>query len=62
MTLEYYTPKEISKMFNIHYQKVLELIHLGKLESYKIDGLYKISSYALNQYLLSIKVKSFWKK
>lgn len=58
----FYTPKEISEMLKVHYQKVLELIALGKLEAYKIDGVYRISSYSLNKYLLSVKVKSYWKK
>ncbi len=60
--IEYYSPKEISTLLKIHYQKVLELIALGKLEAYKIDGSYRISSYSLNKYLLSVKVKSYWKK
>lgn len=58
----FHTPKEISNTLKIHYRKVLELIALGKLEAYKIDGSYRISSYGLNKYLLSVKVKSFWKK
>ncbi len=58
----FYTPTEISKMLKVHYQKILELIALGKLEAYKIDGSYRISSYSLNKYLLSVKVKSYWKK
>ena len=60
--IEYFKPSEISKMLKVHYQKVLELIALGKLEAYKIDGGYRISSYSLNKYLLSVKVKSYWKK
>ena len=60
--IEYYTPRDISSLLKIHYQKVLELIALGKLEAYKIDGSYRISSYSLNKYLLSVKVKSYWKK
>lgn len=58
----FYTPTEISKILKVHYQKILELIALGKLEAYKIDGSYRISSYSLNKYLLSVKVKSYWKK
>lgn len=58
----FHTPKEISSLLKIHYQKVLELIALGKLEAYKIDGVYRIASYSLNKYLLSVKVKSYWKK
>lgn len=60
--IEYYSPTEISKILKIHYRKVLELIAFGKLEAYKIDGSYRISSYSLNKYLLSVKVKPFWKK
>ena len=60
--IEYYTPRDISILLKIHYRKVLELIAFGKLEAYKIGGSYRISSYGLNKYLLSVKVKSFWKK
>lgn len=60
--IEYYSPTEISQILKIHYRKVLELIAFGKLEAYKIDGSYRISSYSLNKYLLSVKVKPFWKK
>lgn len=60
--IEYYSPIELSKMLKVHYRKVLELIAFGKLEAYKIDGSYRISSYSLNKYLLSVKVKPFWKK
>ena len=58
----FYKPTEIAEMLKVHYQKVLELIALGKLDAYKIDGSYRVSSYSLNKYLLSVKVKSYWKK
>ena len=59
---EYYSPIELSKMLKIHYRKVLELIAFGKLEAYKIGGSYRISDYSLNKYLMSVKVKPYWKK
>ncbi len=58
----FHTPRDISTLLKVHYQKVLELIALGKLEAYKIDGSYRISSCSLTKYLLSVKVKSYWKK
>lgn len=62
MNMNLLTPKEVAQILKINYNKVLELIALGKIEAYKVGGSYRISSIALNKYLQSVKVKSFWKK
>lgn len=58
---KFYTPKELADLLKINYHKVLELIHLGRLEAYKIDGACHISDFQLHKYLEANKYKSYWK-
>lgn len=57
-----YTPKEIAEMLSISYHKVLDIIALGKLGAYKVQGVYRISEHQFQRYLESVKVKSYWNK
>ena len=45
------TPKEVASFLSINYHKVLELIHRGKIKSYKIDRQFRVSHGQLNEYL-----------
>lgn len=56
------TPNETSKILQIGYRKVLDLIKMGDLTAYKIGGLFRIPQHALYEYLEKSKYKSYWKK
>ena len=55
------TPKQVAEKLQINYHKVLELIALGKLNSYKIGGVYRIEPGELFEFLQKHKFKSYWK-
>lgn len=57
-----YTPGEIGKLLKVNYHKVLDLIHLGELQAYKIGGQYRIPLHSIHEYLDKSKYKSFWTK
>tara|TARA_Y100000034_G_scaffold131681_1_gene192958 strand:- start:635 stop:823 length:189 start_codon:yes stop_codon:yes gene_type:complete len=54
------TPKQVSKILQINYRKVLDMIALGELEAYRIGGVYRVKESSFNQYLESVKVKTYW--
>lgn len=56
------TPHETSDLLKVSYNKVLDLIHLGELQAYKIGGQYRIPLHAIHEYLDKSKYKSYWKK
>jgi len=55
------TPKEVSKQLKINYNRVLELIHLGDLNAYKIGRDFRITEGDLFDFLQKNKYRSFWK-
>ena len=55
------TPKEVSKLLKINYNRVLDFIHLGKLSAYKLGKDYRISEGDLFDFLQARKYNSFWK-
>lgn len=59
---KFYTSGQIAKMLQVGYRKILNLIHLGNLRAYKIDGQFRIPISALHEYLEKSKYKSHWKK
>ena len=59
---EMFSPKEVAKILKVNYHKVLDMIHLGKIEAYQIDGQFRISEREIYRYLDSVKVNSFWKE
>ena len=61
MIIELYTPKDVAKIFNVNYRKVLDLIALGELQAYRIGGAFRISQSEILRYLYTHKVKSQWK-
>ena len=54
--VELLTPKEVAKVLQINYRKVLDMIHLGELEAYQVGGVFRISRSAIQQYLDSVRV------
>lgn len=58
----FYTPKEISKILKINYNRVLQLIHLGELAAMKIGSDYRISDLDLYNFLESNKYSNSWIK
>jgi len=58
---QYFTPKEVARMLNINYEMVLSLIHLGKLNSFRIGRQFRISMLELREFLESNRYKSHWK-
>lgn len=55
------TPKEVSNILQINYRRVLDLIHLGKLDAIKIGRDFRIRECDLFDYLESKEYKSYWK-
>ena len=60
MMCRFFTPKQVSKILQINYRKVLDMIALGELEAYRIGGVYRVKESSFNQYLESVKVKTYW--
>ena len=58
---KFYSVKEVSDILTVGYGKILDLIALGELKAIKIGKCYRISPYALDQFIKSKEVKSFWK-
>jgi len=56
------TPKQVARILNVSYRKVLELIILGSLPAFKIGSAYRIEQSAVHHYLESVRFKSGWKK
>jgi len=58
---KFHTPKQIAKMLQINYHRVLDMIHLGKLDAYKIGNNYRISDGQFNKFLMENRYKPFSK-
>ena len=61
MVSKLYTPNEVAEILKVRYNRVLELIKLGKLSAYKIGKFYRISEGELFEFLESHRYKSYWK-
>ena len=55
----FYSASDLSTMLNVSYRKVLDLILLGKLNAYRIGGVYRVSKDDLDRYLQSARVDVF---
>lgn len=55
------TLHETSELLNVSYNKVRDLIHMGKLQAYKIGREFRIPMYAIHEFLDKSKYKSYWK-
>lgn len=58
--MKFYTPKEIAEMLKVNYNRVLELIHMGKLPCMKIGRDYRISDYHLSEFTKKHEHKPYW--
>lgn len=56
------TPQETAEILRIKYHRVLDLMHMGKLQAYKIGRKYFFSESAINEFLEQSKFISPWKK
>ena len=54
------TPKDVSKILQLGYNKILELIKLGQLKAIKIDKSYRITEYDLHDFIENNRFKSKW--
>ena len=52
------TPKAVAEILSLKYQKVLELIHLGKLKAIKIDKSFRVTEYDLHDFIEKSRFKS----
>jgi len=51
MNIKLFTPQEIATVLKINYRKVLDLIHIGELQAYRVGNSLRISEESLIQYL-----------
>ena len=54
------TPKDVAKILQLRYNKILEMIHLGELKAIQIGKSFRISEYDLHEFIESNRVKSIW--
>ena len=54
------TPKDVSEILQLRYNKILELIKLGQLKAIKIDKSYRITEYDLHDFIEKNRFKSKW--
>ena len=56
-----FTVQQIAEKLKVNYRTILDRIHLGELDAYKIGGAYRISNKQINNYLDKNEYTSFWK-
>jgi len=54
------TPKDVSEILQLRYNKILELIKFGQLKAIKIDKSYRIAEYDLHDFIEKNRFKSRW--
>ena len=54
------TPKDVSKILQLRYNKILELIKLGQLKAIRIDKSFRITEYDLHDFIEKNRYKSHW--
>ena len=52
------TPKDVSKILVLRYNKILELIKLGQLKAIRIDKSFRITEYDLHDFIEQNRYKS----
>ena len=55
------TPKDVSKILLLRYNKILELIKLGELKAIRIGKSFRITEYNLHDFIEKNRYKSHWK-
>ena len=54
------TPKDVSKILQLRYNKILALIKLGQLKAIRIDKSFRITEYDLHDFIEKNRYKSHW--
>ena len=54
------TPKDVARILQLRYNKILEMIHLGELKAIRIGKSFRITEYDLHEFIESNRVKSTW--
>ena len=54
------TPKNVSKILQLRYNKILALIKLGQLKAIRIDKSFRITEYDLHDFIEKNRYKSHW--
>ena len=54
------TPKDVSKILQLRYNKILALIKLGQLKAIRIDKSFRITEYDLHDFIEKNRYKSRW--
>jgi excisionase family DNA binding protein len=54
------TPKDVARILQLRYNKILEMIHLGELKAIRIGKSFRITEYDLHEFIESNRVKSLW--
>ena len=52
------TPKNVSKILQLRYNKILALIKLGQLKAIRIDKSFRITEYDLHDFIEKNRYKS----
>ena len=52
------TPKDVSKILQLRYNKILALIKLGHLKAIRIDKSFRITEYDLHDFIEKNRYKS----
>ena len=62
MNIKLFTPQEIADVLKINYRKVLDLIHIGKLQAYRVGNSLRISEESLIKFLDNFIEQNSWEK
>ena len=54
------TPKDVARILQLRYNKILEMIHLGELKAIRIGKSFRITEYDLHEFIESNRIKSLW--
>ena len=54
------TPKDVSKILVLRYNKILELIKLGQLKAIRIGKSFRITEHDLHDFIEKNRYKSHW--
>lgn len=47
----YYTIPDMAKMFNVHVRTIRRIIKDGKIEAFRVGAQWRVSSFALDEYI-----------
>lgn len=56
---QFLSPKDIARILQVNYHKVLDLINIGEIKAFRVGGVYRISPTDFENYLQSVEVEVF---